>query len=224
MTFERAGPHRRSRSERIELGGDRGHDARRREFIDHATASLVQGSTELIGGDIGIESRKVHVVSVACLLQSGKAPDHNDHDDYVREVNETASTGGCLCRGVRYFVGSKLRDVWMCHCEDCRRTTGNHMAATGCQTNDLSIEDDGSLRWFSRQPGVEYGFCSRCGSSVFWRASDRPEHVSICVGTLDRSDLPAGGVLFREEAAPHCSPHPDVPTYARDRDTAEWET
>ena len=97
--------------------------------------------------------------------------------------------------------------------------TGNHMAATACSASDLTFERDATLRWFSRQPGVDYGFCSTCGSSLFWRAADKPGHLSICAGTLDgTASLEAGGVLFRAEAADYTAPHPDVPTFPGDRE------
>lgn len=97
------------------------------------------------------------------------------------------------------------------------------MAATACDASELTIDDLSTLSWFSRQPGVEYGFCSTCGSTLFWRVLDKPDHVSICAGTLDdTTGIVPGGVLFRAEAGDYAAPHPDVPTFHFDRDTARW--
>ena len=38
------------------------------------------------------------------------------------------ATGRCLCGAVAYEVRGPLRDVLICHCEECRRWHG-HMAA-----------------------------------------------------------------------------------------------
>jgi hypothetical protein len=34
-------------------------------------------------------------------------------------------------------------------------------------------------------PAAGYGFCARCGSSLFWRGATIPHRISICAGTLD---------------------------------------
>ncbi|MEM7338207.1 MAG: GFA family protein [Actinomycetota bacterium] len=130
------------------------------------------------------------------------------------------ATGGCLCGAVRFTVNGPVRDVWNCHCEHCRRSTGNHMAATAAEGADLEIVESGSLTWYSHQPGVFYGFCARCGSSLFWRTQSRAT-VSICAGALDDvSQLRAGGVLFASEAAGYVT-HPDVPVFPSDREVPD---
>lgn len=92
--------------------------------------------------------------------------------------------GRCLCGGVTYEVSGPLRDVWNCHCDRCRRFTGHHIAATAAHRDDVVVRG-GSLRWYTPVAGVEYGFCSRCGSSLFWRVAGHPQ-LSITAGTLDQ--------------------------------------
>ena len=60
------------------------------------------------------------------------------------------------------------------------------MAATAAHPDSVTIEASSTLRWYSPVEGVEYGFCSVCGSSLFWRAAAYPEKLSICAGTLDQ--------------------------------------
>jgi hypothetical protein len=90
--------------------------------------------------------------------------------------------GQCMCGAVTYTVRGQLRDVWNCHCSRCRRWTGHHMAASRAITADVAMA--GEVTWFQPGPGAEYGFCATCGSSLFWRSSERPEHISIAAGTL----------------------------------------
>lgn len=97
-----------------------------------------------------------------------------------------AGQGRCLCGGIRYAVQGELRDVINCHCERCRRLTGHHMAATSGARADLTVDDPESLlRWFSPVPEAKYGFCGRCGSSLFWYSTVDAGRWSICAGTLD---------------------------------------
>ena len=93
--------------------------------------------------------------------------------------------GRCLCGGIQFTVHGELRDVVNCHCHRCRQWTGHHMAATAAAAADVEVSDPrGALTWFP-VPEAEYGFCSRCGSSLFWRAESEPALLSICAGALD---------------------------------------
>lgn len=131
------------------------------------------------------------------------------------------SCGGCRCGGVRYIVEGALRPVFYCHCEDCRRITGHHMAATSAAADDVRFESEETLTWYSAQPLVSYGFCGRCGSTLFWKSDDKPGRLSICAGTLDQpTGLTTEGVLFGDEVADYIAERPDVETFAGDREIA----
>ena len=49
------------------------------------------------------------------------------------------ATGGCLCGAVRYRVDGSLRDVLICHCEECRRWNGHFSANTAARREDLVL-------------------------------------------------------------------------------------
>ena len=92
--------------------------------------------------------------------------------------------GGCLCNGVRYSVSGPLRGIIACHCEQCRRTSGHFAAMTSARIADIAIADSQSLRWFSSSDTAERGFCTICGSNLFWRPIGR-DIMSITAGSLD---------------------------------------
>ncbi len=94
--------------------------------------------------------------------------------------------GQCMCGAVHLDITGELRPVVNCHCFRCRRWTGHYLAATAASTTAISITDDGTLTWFAPVDGVEYGFCSRCGSSLLWRLAERPDLISISAGCLDQ--------------------------------------
>ena len=94
-------------------------------------------------------------------------------------------SGRCLCGAVSFVVTGPLRDVLNCHCHRCRRFTGHHMAATNGHVDDVEIADpEALLRWYEVARAA-YGFCGRCGSSLFWRGAATPDRISISAGTLD---------------------------------------
>lgn len=109
--------------------------------------------------------------------------------------------GGCLCGAVSYRVDGQLRDILQCHCENCRRVTGNFCAATGCATSELTVVDpEDRLRWYDLGY-ARYGFCSVCGSTMFWVGAEHEERTSIEAGTLDdTSNLQLKAIWFADEA------------------------
>lgn len=91
------------------------------------------------------------------------------------------TTGGCLCGAVRYRVTGALRPVVACHCAQCRRTSGHHVAATSAVREHVVI--DGQPAWYRSSASARRAFCGTCGSNLFW---DGPgSHLSIFAGTLD---------------------------------------
>lgn len=99
-------------------------------------------------------------------------------------MSEVRARGGCLCGGVRYEVTGPLRGVWACHCSQCRRTSGNFVAATQCRRDDLVLLSTEPLAWYRSSPAAERGFCTRCGGNLFWRPDGR-DVISIMAGTLE---------------------------------------
>jgi len=122
-------------------------------------------------------------------------------------------SGGCLCEAVRYRApGGNEFPVLHCHCENCRRLSGNYIAAVRVRTAELVIDDRGQrLRWYDL-PYARYGFCQDCGSTLFYQPADRSDITSVMAGTLDQGpDLEVGGVWFADEARPYSTVSVDVP-------------
>lgn len=97
------------------------------------------------------------------------------------------ATGRCLCGAVSYEVSGPLRDVLVCHCEECRRWHGHASATAAAKRGDLVMKEERGLRWIDSPRSdarARRGFCAECGSSLFWDAPGR-ETISIAAGTLD---------------------------------------
>lgn len=131
---------------------------------------------------------------------------------------KTPLTGGCACQGVRYRIDADARSVTNCHCEPCRRITGHFMAATAAPADAVTFAADATLRWYDSTPTVQYGFCATCGATLFWRASDKPGHLSITAGSLDTpTGLRTNLALFGDEASDYHRLDPSIETVGRDR-------
>jgi hypothetical protein len=96
--------------------------------------------------------------------------------------------GKCLCGGFRFKITGLIEEVRLCHCDLCRRANGTAFSANAripleryhiIAGKDLISEYESSL-------GARRRFCSRCGSPVFARVANDPDHIRIRLGTLDR--------------------------------------
>lgn len=100
-------------------------------------------------------------------------------------MSEESRTGGCLCGGVRYRLTGDLRPVVNCHCGQCRRFHGHHGAYTTLPMERFTLLSDATLRWYRSSDIARRGFCSTCGSSLFWQRLDGRHGISVAAGTLD---------------------------------------
>ncbi len=86
-------------------------------------------------------------------------------------------TGGCLCGAVRYEINDKLRGIVNCHCSKCRKFHGNYGAYTSIKFTSMTLSEQRGLKWFQsitdETLNVYRGFCTECGSSLFWHPTRR---------------------------------------------------
>ncbi|MBP2298395.1 GFA family protein [Azospirillum picis] len=101
--------------------------------------------------------------------------------------------GGCLCGGVRFLAAERPDGVITCHCGQCRRFHGHFGAYVTVPRDTVFFDADGTLAWYRSSDFAERGFCSRCGSSLFWKG-DASDQIEIAAGSLDQ---PTGLVTLK---------------------------
>ena len=110
-------------------------------------------------------------------------------------------TGSCLCGAVAFEIHGALSDVTACHCNQCRKQTGNYWASTHCADVDLKFTTQNGLKWFQSSSLAKRGFCKECGSTLFWKGIGDEKVTSICVGSIDgMTGLKLGGHIFTADA------------------------
>ena len=92
--------------------------------------------------------------------------------------------GGCQCGAVRYRVEGRMRDVIACHCGQCLRWHGHSPGYSAARWSQVDLQGASNLKWVMSSPRARRGFCSTCGSSLFWEPTGKGT-VSINAGTLD---------------------------------------
>lgn len=93
--------------------------------------------------------------------------------------------GSCECGQVQFELHGPLRDVVACHCSQCRKTSGHFWAATSLPAEALTLTREDGLKWFRSSDFARRGFCTGCGSSLFYEM-DGEGRISVGAGALDR--------------------------------------
>lgn len=93
--------------------------------------------------------------------------------------------GSCLCGGVRYTAVGPIDDVVACHCRQCQKTSGFHVAMTRLPLQNFRLDKSETLKWYQSSNEAERGFCTRCGGNLFWKPTGK-NLISITAGTLDQ--------------------------------------
>lgn len=80
-------------------------------------------------------------------------------------------TAKCCCGILSVTVNGDPERVIACHCDYCQRRTGNIFQVSAQFFSDQIVEKSGQGKVY-RGPdnrGVDYTFCTNCGSTVYWQ-------------------------------------------------------
>lgn len=85
----------------------------------------------------------------------------------------TTASGKCLCGAIGFSIRFPSKWVAHCHCTLCRRAHGAAFVTwVSVEQSQAAIDDPQKrLQWYASSREAERGFCSRCGSSLFFRSS-----------------------------------------------------
>lgn len=93
--------------------------------------------------------------------------------------------GSCLCGAIKFEVSGDLSSSTACHCTQCRKHSGHYDVSTDISSSKLTVSGTENLTWF-RDVGknVRRGFCSICGSSLFWEVIGE-DWTAVSMGAFD---------------------------------------
>ncbi|HRC56310.1 MAG: GFA family protein [Myxococcales bacterium] len=93
--------------------------------------------------------------------------------------------GSCLCKAVTFEVSGELHPPDACHCSQCRKQSGHYWASTDVPRARLAITGADKLTWFQSSEKVRRGFCSICGSFLFWDPVRR-DSLAVAMGAFEQ--------------------------------------
>jgi hypothetical protein len=96
-------------------------------------------------------------------------------------ASPSIARGSCLCGGVSFKAGLPPKWVAHCHCTRCQRAHGSAFVTwVSVGSAQVEIGDPAQLlRWYEAAEGGSRGFCSKCGSPMFFKAPAWPGELHI---------------------------------------------
>ena len=123
-------------------------------------------------------------------------------------------TGKCLCGAVQYAVADEFIYAAICHCSNCRRTTGSAFKPfAGIERRKLDVtEGRDGLMIFGGETGHD-AHCKVCGS-LLYSVVRAGAFVHVAMGTLtDDPAIRPTAHIFVGSKAPWFTIADDLPQY-----------
>jgi hypothetical protein len=130
----------------------------------------------------------------------------------------------CQCGDLSAEVADgAYRQTVVCHCLDCQRRSGSPFGAIA-YFPETSVSIAGRATEYERptDAGNRFtgGFCPRCGSTVYVRASKTPQLIGITVGAFaDPGFAPPARSVYEQSRLAWVTLPDTVPRHPRGRDS-----
>lgn len=101
--------------------------------------------------------------------------------------------GQCLCGAVRFAITPPSLFCVHCHCRFCRVAHGAAFVTwVGAHEDRFDlVAGDELLRWYQSSPQSRRGFCSACGTTLYYTSTLSPGEVHVAraliPGEIDRT-------------------------------------
>lgn len=98
-------------------------------------------------------------------------------------MTEDIRSGHCLCGAVTFTARITSDGLQACHCQQCQRWTGG--GPLFCvRTADVTIKGEEAITNYRASDWGERGFCSKCGTTLYWRMQGG-DLIDLPVGLFD---------------------------------------
>ena len=132
------------------------------------------------------------------------------------KTDPPTNLGSCLCGSVRFEISGAMSDIIFCHCTQCRKSTGNFVASVSVEKKYFNLIQDNKLKWYASSDEAERGFCSTCGSNLFWKPKQE-SYICVWAGSIDEpNDLKGEAHIYTAFAGNYYSIEDNLPQFEHD--------
>jgi hypothetical protein len=123
--------------------------------------------------------------------------------------------GRCSCTAIAYEVSDEFTKALMCHCSNCRATTGSAFLPWGeIEREKLRVTKGADSLWVLGDADSDHAIrCAACGSLLYWTVRNGTL-VRVAYGSLvDEPALKPTAHIFVGSKAPWHEIHDDLRQY-----------
>ncbi len=91
-------------------------------------------------------------------------------------MSANLTQGNCLCGKVSISVESIDINLGACHCSTCQKWGGGPLLALDCK-DKVNFSGEENIKRYESSEWAERGFCSQCGTHLFYRLKDNNQHI-----------------------------------------------
>jgi hypothetical protein len=114
----------------------------------------------------------------------------------ILPMSTQSLTGGCHCGQLRYTVTGAPLNVMVCHCDSCKKVTGQPFFARAVLPAS-AVTVAGEVTHYPSSSEITRRFCPICGATVFAQRRTMLDRLSVTLGSLDDPDaLPPTAHMF----------------------------
>jgi hypothetical protein len=106
--------------------------------------------------------------------------------------------GSCLCKNITFEIFNECRYSVLCHCSMCQKANAEFSNYTKVKKENIKFLQKKNLKWFYSSENFKRGFCSNCGSSLFFQSRTSNNEIAISTGSLN-NNIPVKGHIFYKE-------------------------
>ncbi|MBU2513916.1 GFA family protein [bacterium] len=121
--------------------------------------------------------------------------------------------GKCFCESVTFSFALPILFCVHCHCNYCRHAQGSAFVTwVGVDEAKFSYKTGENLvTWYKSTEESGRGFCSRCGSTMFYKSSLAPGEIHIARPYIDSSlELKPNAHVFYDQHVNWIAIHDDL--------------
>ena len=139
-------------------------------------------------------------------------------------VENKTREGRCLCGDIRFEILGSPYLVEFCHCVSCRKSVGAPVMAWAGISREHFRLVSGIPKIYNSSPGVERGFCGKCGTSISITSAEYPDEIYVSDAAIDdESSFPPEVHIWRSERLPWIEINDSLPRYMRFKSGGELE-
>ena len=107
------------------------------------------------------------------------------------------ATGRCLCGNVTFVATEVDRHIHACHCAICRSWSG--APALSAEVGGVTFSGTQYIKRYSSSEWAERGFCTQCGSNLFYHLKGTDRYIMCCGAFDDAEQFTLTGEIYIDE-------------------------